>query len=385
MNKTKITKSAGIVRLVVYGEKTQQISEYEYVEINSSSVLGLLRFDKQQKKKTFKLYYDITGFVSLRKYLKAPMNKQKFCKLLSGILAVLINVKDANFNQQKLLFDFRSVMINPATDGVFFVYLPIQPYESEVTLKEFLLGIVDRATFLGDEDTSYVQEYIKILNEGVNFSLFELEQYVDKIGGITKSIKHEKKVCPRCGAEVSGEDCYCAECGYNISKGTPHTGGTYNGHTGGTGRGGAPKEKKALPPEPEDKPKILFEPPAPPAAPPVTATGKTSGTVVLGTGDLMKAPKAEMERISNGSRYGISKNVTRIGSDSGCDITIDGNKYVSHFHAIITREGERYYIKDTNSTNHTYVDGRRTGDDIVELFNGTQIKLANEQFIFNIS
>ena len=360
------------MRFAVYGEKTQQLSEHECFEINSNHVQGLLRFDKVQKKKYFKLYYDITGFVSLRKYLKSPMDRRKFRKLLNGILTVLINVKDANFNQQKLLFDFRSVMINPATDGVFFIYLPFQPFEAETTLKEFLLGVVDRATFTSEEDTSYVQDYIKILNEGVNFSLFELEEYVNRIGVNPAAARMGTVICPNCGAETESDEMYCSKCGYKISKGNPHTGGTYT-YPG--------KGKK---PAAADPPVDVFKPEATVNEKPLQS-GKTGGTVILGTGDLDKTAKGVLIRNSNGVNYKILKAKTVIGSDPSCDIMIDGNKYVSHFHAVITADGNRFYIRDNSSTNHTYVDGLRIENSDIEIFSGTAVKLANENFVFNVN
>lgn len=369
MNKTKITKSAGLVRLVVYCEKTQQISQYEYVEINDKSIPGLLRFDKEEKKKKTKLYYDITGFVSLRNYLKKPLDRKKFCKILESIYAVLINIKDANFNQQKLLFDYRKVMVNPATDSVFFVYLPVQPYTGETSLKDFLLGIVDMATFTDEEDTSYIQEYIKILNEGVNFSLFELEKYIDKINGKSSSKQTQMILCPHCGAEIQSDEAYCSKCGKNIAKNLVNPVPVY----------APPIEEPTDDPANDPNPQPFEEPVKDVPQP------QKGGTAVLTTGPLESKVKASLSRVSDGQVYQIIGDYVKIGSDNTCHIVIAGNKYISHIHCVIRKDGDRFYISDYNSTNHTYVDGQIINDDPVEIFNNTEIKLANEKLILEIS
>ena len=51
---------------------------------------------------------------------------------------------------------------------------------------------------------------------------------------------------------------------------------------------------------------------------------------------------------------------------------------------IITHDG-RYYIVDKNSTNKTFVDGKVIPPDTeTEIFQGTKIRLADEDFTFVI-
>ena len=82
----------------------------------------------------------------------------------------------------------------------------------------------------------------------------------------------------------------------------------------------------------------------------------------------------------------MNKPIFRIGKEkSYVDYFVGDNTAVSRSHAnIITREG-KYYIVDTNSTNHTYVNGEMIQSNVeTPLTHGTKIRLANEEFEFKM-
>lgn len=92
-------------------------------------------------------------------------------------------------------------------------------------------------------------------------------------------------------------------------------------------------------------------------------------------------------RIQNNERIAVNKPVFRIGKErSYVDYFIADNTAVSRSHAtIITRNGQ-YFILDTNSTNHTYVNGVMIQSNVeVKLASGDMIVLGNEEFEFKLS
>lgn len=75
----------------------------------------------------------------------------------------------------------------------------------------------------------------------------------------------------------------------------------------------------------------------------------------------------------NGERTFNLFEVTTIGRSEECDIVIE-SPYVSARHAIIRKRGKRFYIQDLNSTNGTFVNGKRikriakiTNNDVITL------------------
>lgn len=73
MNKVKIVKKMGTSQLMIKSLKGQQLSEHEVYSINNNEVRGLLHLDVVQKNNSFKLFYNVTGFVSFREFLRTPL------------------------------------------------------------------------------------------------------------------------------------------------------------------------------------------------------------------------------------------------------------------------------------------------------------------------
>ena len=91
-------------------------------------------------------------------------------------------------------------------------------------------------------------------------------------------------------------------------------------------------------------------------------------------------------RAKNNEKIMVNKPVFRIGKErSYVDYFIGDNSGISRSHAnIITREG-KYFVVDTNSTNHTFVNGTIVQSNVeVEITHGDKLRFANEDFEFNI-
>ena len=91
-------------------------------------------------------------------------------------------------------------------------------------------------------------------------------------------------------------------------------------------------------------------------------------------------------RSKDQSKVIIDKPVFRIGKErSYVDYFIGDNSAISRSHANIIIRGEEYYVVDTNSTNHTYVNGMMIQSNVeTKLSHGTKIQFANEEFEFRL-
>ena len=151
------------------------------------------------------------------------------------------------------------------------------------------------------------------------------------------------------------------------------------------------------------QPKPVFSKSAPVANPSVPqnilqqmpVTGDFGETTVLGVGmaagetTVLGAAQAQIVspyllRLKNNERIQLSKPVFRIGKErSYVDYFISDNTAVSRSHANILIKGTEFYIVDTNSTNHTYVNGNMLQSNVeTKLEHGSKVRLANEEFEF---
>lgn len=112
--------------------------------------------------------------------------------------------------------------------------------------------------------------------------------------------------------------------------------------------------------------------------------GETTVLTAAQNPNKMIAP--HLIRKKNNEKISLNKPIFRIGKErSYVDYFIGDNTAISRSHAnIITREGT-YLIVDTNSTNHTFVNGTMiNSNEEVQINHGDTIRLANEDFDFKL-
>ena len=80
-----------------------------------------------------------------------------------------------------------------------------------------------------------------------------------------------------------------------------------------------------------------------------------------------------------GRRYQLDQPVLRIGRDSSNPIRVSDNE-ISRQHAEIRSEQNEYKIVDLNSSNGTYVNGRRVTE--AKLSSGDRIQVGQSVFVF---
>lgn len=118
----------------------------------------------------------------------------------------------------------------------------------------------------------------------------------------------------------------------------------------------------------------------------VLGTGGIGETTVLGANTPEIQNKPHLIRAKNNERINLDKPVFRIGKEkSYVDYFVSDNTAISRSHANIIQHDDQYFIVDTNSTNHTYVNGGMIQSNVeTALSHGTKIRLANEEFEFKL-
>ncbi len=434
MAKFKIERDpvSGQTFLVVQGAKGQQISEREYYALRTGQIPRLLHADVIRKGNTFKLNYNISGYISLREYLLNPLNSMSFANLLTNILENLKALHQAYFNPNYVLMDLNAAMVNPSTQEVSLVYVPIPFYESDTNLKDFLLSIIQCCSFVPGENTDYVRDYINILNNGINFSIFDLEEYVKHLGGQHQTTDNVKR-CPRCKTAIDPGAVFCFSCGAKVQGlGIPVEQGIYNpadnvvfaedqNRYGSSELDTVPNgqaEASVMMDDKEDSfttaqslEELHSQPLSPPRDPweqyrkaPVDAKPDVinvnreyqqtisdtsyNGSQVVQPVDTNVPEKrvvnATIKRLKTGEVIQLSPQGFRIGKDPfSNDYCVRDNTSVSRSHASIQAIDGVWYIRDQGSTNKTYVNGQPIVPNTdVPLYDGVSVRLSNESFIF---
>ena len=157
------------------------------------------------------------------------------------------------------------------------------------------------------------------------------------------------------------------------------------------------KAQEAPAPEPADEPakeaapELQQEPakeatpePAPqPAATPQPAAAPQPASALLTQPGSKPVPHLIREK--TGEAIYFDKPEFTIGRSEKADRMISDNSDISRIHATIIQKNGVNYIKDSDSTNHTFVDGMELlPDEEVLLKNGAVVRIGNEDFTFHL-
>ena len=113
---------------------------------------------------------------------------------------------------------------------------------------------------------------------------------------------------------------------------------------------------------------------------------ENAGTTVLAAPPMQGKTEAYLVRIRTGEKIVLNKPTFKIGKErSYVDYAVVGNSAVSRSHAMIINRDGGYLVEDTNSTNHTYVDGKMIAAGVAtRIQDGTRLRFADEEFEFKM-
>ena len=99
---------------------------------------------------------------------------------------------------------------------------------------------------------------------------------------------------------------------------------------------------------------------------------------------LLKVKSIQTGKIVIEQAFPADVQLITIGRSPDCDVVISDSR-ISRRHLKIQKIGEAYFIEDTNSTNHTYINGKLINSNVkTKLSSGDKVRLANEDFTFSV-
>lgn len=242
-----------------------------------------------------------------------------------------------------IVWNWEQIYINEVTKELNFIYLPLENPEIEPNFIRFIEQLIYEIKPIQETDMGYVSRFIYFLKNLKQFDVGVIEEY------IAKEDPTVVRIIKRHGVGQSG---------FMTDK-PAHYYEHYNkDNNEATGLLEEEEATALLDDNSEEATSLLID----------------SGTT------------AQLLRILTNERIVISKPVFRIGKEpTYSDYRVTNNDKVSRSHADIIQKDNRYFIRDLNSKNGTYINRQRIPtQQEIEIFDGNHITLANEEFEFNI-
>lgn len=344
----------------------EEINEREVQVFKSTLIRGLVRPNVEGKKIT----YTVPGNQTLRTYLKLGIGKKEFFVIVAQIIELTKKIEKYGLNINNLVLNIQYVYMNNLTKEMHFIYQPVVNKEISTSIYAFVNDIAYASVFKLDEDTQFINDFMKFLQNMERYSATEIEQYILK--KYPETYKQVKREQPRStvlhskawsqfqnSGSFSYEEDEDIETGLLMGDEDIETGLLMEDEDIETGllREEDDMETCILDEEEEPQTMLLHE-------------------------EARRYPY--LVRMTTYEQIEVNKPVFRIGKEkSYVDYFIANNNAVSRLHADIIAKNNSYYIKDNNSTNKTYVNGTIViAGQEMEIRDGDQIMIANETFEF---
>lgn len=113
-----------------------------------------------------------------------------------------------------------------------------------------------------------------------------------------------------------------------------------------------------------------------------------NSTVILGSDNMVNVSINNghpcIVRVKNKQKMYLDKPILKIGREASyVDFYIGDNSHVGRTHADIITKEDGYYIRDNNSSNHTFINGVQiAAGQLVKLQFNDKIALGDEEFVF---
>lgn len=351
-------------------DKDESINQREVDILNSKVIRGIMKPTVEGNRK---ISYLSPAGVTLEEYLGSGISKNDFFLIFAQILEVIKSVDRNSFNINNLVMNLKYTFINKQTKEVHFIYQPIMSQRISANLASFLYDVAYNTKLALNEDVKPINELLAYIR-GLNVvAVLPLENYILKVyPQIYKQVKRQK---PGQSEALVGSDVYYRRNEWDEKK------------------------RKIT----DDKPTSLLSDYDEPTsllndedeATSLLMADDDDSTSLLNYDDeatSLLGDNSSFQRFpylirkNTFDRIDINKPVFRIGKEkSYVDYFIGDNNTISRLHADIISKDNRYYLKDNNSTNHSYINGSMVqGNQEAELFDGAVITLSNEDFEFYI-
>lgn len=323
--------------------------------ISHTYIRGFLRA-KQIKRNVIE-YTGPVG-IPLVNRLKKPISQYDFFFIMEQIVDATQKLQRSNLLYGKVVWDIRNVYINEATKELQFIYVPLISVQANLNIIAFMESIIYATIPMADQNSDYISQFLYFLNSMPGFNAERIEQYIAKA---------DRKAVNTIKRHVS------VSSGFMTDKPID-----YYAHLDEKKREND-DDLTGLLDEDEEATGLLNED---------EATGLLNddeGTALLDESQsYIQYPT--LCRVLTGETVRINKPVFRIGKERSYVDFFVNNNAVSRSHADIITRGQRYFVIDLNSKNRTYINDQVLPvQQEVEIFNGDRLRLANEEFAFQIN
>lgn len=342
---------------------------------------------------------EYTGAVGISLYerLKKPVTIRDFLLIMEQIVVAIQKMQKNNMPINNLVMSTQYVYFNEATKALQFIYLPTISGQTNWNCIEFINSIIYYVTPANERDGRFMERFIQFFR---SMRVFDINRIEDFIAGEDRSVVNtiQKQLTGKSGF-MTNKSWHYSDNNYEEATGLLEDDSAEDVATRLLDDDSIEEEATGLLEDDsaedaatsllndysidDEYTKLLDDEEKAGALFPDTDADE--GTVLL-TENNRRSRFPVLLRTLNNERIIVNKPVFRLGKEkSYVDYFVSNNVTVSRSHADIITRGTRYFVRDLNSKNGTYINGKETPIYCeIEIHDGDTLVLSNEEFIFNV-
>lgn len=377
--KLKVKAKDCLLMVKVKASFGEVIDDKELDRFARAYLRGFLK--PKQLKKNLIEYTGPVG-ISLYERLKKPVSKRDFLFIIEQFVLAVQKLQANNMPLDNMVMNLQNTFVNEVTKEVQFLYVPMTNGHHDSNIINFIESVVYSVKPADEKDNDFASRFIYFFRTIKPFDINAVERFIAREDrSVVNTIK--KQNVGQSGFMTDKPQHYYDHYSKEQiqSNGNEPT-GLLNEEDEATGF--LEDEATGLLSEEDESTGLLNSDGNDEATGLLNEVVCEGGTALREEG-LSNEHYPTLFRVLTEETININKPVYRIGKErSYVDYFVTNNIAVSRSHADIITRGNRYFVKDLNSKNHTYINGQELPVQYeVEIHDGDELKLGNEEFIFN--
>jgi len=370
--KAKVKNNQLILKTKISSDEV--INERDLNILSSSSIRGILKPNLKRKKL---LEYTGPSGIPINERLKKPVTKYEFFYIMFQIVEATKKVRNNNLFLNNLILNLQYVYINENTREMQFIYLPILSNHLQLDVIGFMTAIAYLAK-PAETNTDHIARYVQFIKSLEVYDIRAIERFIsqedkDLARQIMKqNVGQSGFITPNRQEFIEHYQQKAFDEPTSLLQQNQLGNFVYEDEA--TGLLADEDEATGLLDDTEEATGLL--------------TNEEDGTALLEENAVINENihYPSLVRVSTNETISLNKPVFRLGKErSYVDYFVSNNNAISRSHADIITRGNRYFVYDQNSTNHTYINDELVSAKVeTEIFDGNILRLANEEFIFHI-
>lgn len=337
-------------------------------ELESFSRIYIRGFLKPKKLKKNTIEYSGPVGISLYQRMQWPITKYEFFFIMEQIVDSYEKLQRFGLLPGRVVWNIQQVYYNETTKELQFLYIPFTAAQNNGTVLSLIESIGYAAIPQQEPNMNYVSRFMFFLSSLPFFDTEKIEKF------IAREDRQIVNIIKRHGAGQSG---------FMTNKYKDY----YEHYEKKEDKKGDDDDATGLLEEDEETGLLDDEKTGLLNDSDLTALLINEDETALLNENQANVHYPSLFRVLSQETIFINKPVFRLGKEkSYVDYFVTNNTAVSRSHADIITRGNRYFVIDLNSKNRTFINDQvLPPQQEVEIFDGDRLKLANEEFVFQLS